>query len=52
MKSKTLGILGIVIVLVAVFAFDGFAVFWSLIETVIGGYDRLLIWLFDHNPMA
>jgi Zn-dependent protease len=43
---------GVLIVLVVVFVFDGFAVFWSLIQKVIAVYDRGLLWLFDQNPFA
>jgi Zn-dependent protease len=43
---------GILIVLGAVYMLDGFALFWSLILFVIGEYDGVLLWLFDHNPIA
>lgn len=43
---------GILIVIVAVYVFDGLSVVWGLIQSVMAEYDQVLLWLYDHNPFA
>ncbi len=43
---------GIVLVLLLIYGFDGIDQFMGLLMGVIREYDVLLIWLMDHNPLA
>jgi len=43
---------GILVVLVFVFALDGFRLVFDVVVGVLTEYDELLGWLIDHNPLA